>query len=539
MTLDNNIYLYNLPYEIIFFILKKLDNMDILYSLFGMNHRLDNIIQDKIFTTMLNFVSISSLTNDISSISDRMLDRFCYNVLPRIHYNVKHLILESTSMGRILHAGSYPNLTELKLFNFNQEIIPRYFIDDSHLQHIYNQINDLTLISNENNTEMHSKDYTNNIYTVALNLFKNLTHLTIAGAFNKDYPPFSLDNLSLNMFSSTLTKLSIRVNIFNDCLALLDGHLQQLTTFIVYVNSIVYESSPSYMLNNDLPSLKVFSLTSYDDTDQYDMLVVPLLQRMLNLEELTLYLRVTRRTIFIDGTHIYNKILIHMLQLHTFTFYISSEKRIEVLPLRLSNSDIQRTFTNTLNRQVVCSVHYFSDFDNICHVFSLPFTFDHLEKISNHFPNMIFNSVTYLTLYDIIPFQYKFFVQIAQAFPLLNYLSINNDEPPSLNIYNSRFIDKSWLTIEYPYLTSLDLSFAHIYYINQFLNEKKTILPSLSELIVDYERLKVVTKNFTREKTRRNCATVKRLSVKGSINLENVYRYFPLLLNYECCPNYI
>ncbi|CAF4255065.1 unnamed protein product, partial [Adineta steineri] len=110
------------------------------------------------------------------------------------------------TMGRILHAGSYPNLTELKLFNFNQDIIPRYFIDDSHLQLIYNQIKDLTLISNENDTEMHSKDYTINIYAVALNLFKNLTHLTIAGAFNKDYPPFSLDNLSLNMFSSTLTK---------------------------------------------------------------------------------------------------------------------------------------------------------------------------------------------------------------------------------------------------------------------------------------------------------------------------------------------
>ena len=49
------------------------------------------------------------------------------NILPRIHSNVKSLILESGSMERILLAADYPNLTELKLFNFTDKIFARYF----------------------------------------------------------------------------------------------------------------------------------------------------------------------------------------------------------------------------------------------------------------------------------------------------------------------------------------------------------------------------------------------------------------------------
>jgi hypothetical protein len=68
-----------------------------------------------------------SSNDDICSILDPVLDRFCFDILPRTHHNVKTLILESVSMKRILLAANYPNLTELKLFNFNQEIFSRYF----------------------------------------------------------------------------------------------------------------------------------------------------------------------------------------------------------------------------------------------------------------------------------------------------------------------------------------------------------------------------------------------------------------------------
>ncbi|CAF4381930.1 unnamed protein product, partial [Rotaria sp. Silwood2] len=39
-----------------------------------------------------------------------MLDRFCLQILPEIHYKIKWLDLESSSMERILLATNYPNL---------------------------------------------------------------------------------------------------------------------------------------------------------------------------------------------------------------------------------------------------------------------------------------------------------------------------------------------------------------------------------------------------------------------------------------------
>ena len=104
---QHNVHLLDLPNEILFLILKKLDNVDVLYSLLGINNqRLEIIAQEQIFTNILNFVSISQSTDEISSISDSILDRFCIDILPRIHKNVKSLILESVSMERILRAGN-------------------------------------------------------------------------------------------------------------------------------------------------------------------------------------------------------------------------------------------------------------------------------------------------------------------------------------------------------------------------------------------------------------------------------------------------
>ncbi|CAF3342448.1 unnamed protein product [Rotaria sp. Silwood2] len=94
--------------------------MNVLYSLLDVNNqRLDIIAQEQIFTNNLNFVL--TLSNDeISPISDSIFDRFGFNILPRIHHNVKSLTLESASMERILRVADYPNLTKLKLFNFNK-----------------------------------------------------------------------------------------------------------------------------------------------------------------------------------------------------------------------------------------------------------------------------------------------------------------------------------------------------------------------------------------------------------------------------------
>ena len=131
MTVDmmrqSNITLLDLPDEILLIILKKLSNMDVLYSLLDVdNQRLDILIRGEAFTKSLNFI-LTTITDNVLSIADSILDRFCINILPKIGYNIRSLILESGSMKRILLAANYPNLTEIKLYNVNDYIILHHF----------------------------------------------------------------------------------------------------------------------------------------------------------------------------------------------------------------------------------------------------------------------------------------------------------------------------------------------------------------------------------------------------------------------------
>ena len=119
--------LLHLPNEIILKILQNLSNMDVLYSLSGISdERLNLLVRSEIFANTLNFVS-----NDphmTSSINTSILDRFCFDILPQIQHNVRHVIVEVGNMERILFAGEYPNLIKLKIFNLNEEILSHYLI---------------------------------------------------------------------------------------------------------------------------------------------------------------------------------------------------------------------------------------------------------------------------------------------------------------------------------------------------------------------------------------------------------------------------
>ncbi|CAF5167661.1 unnamed protein product [Rotaria magnacalcarata] len=126
---QHNVQILDLPDEILLLVLKKLDNIDVLYSLLGINnHRLDVIVQEKIVTDVLSFVSISNLTEEISPISALALNRFRNGILPKIHKNVKSFIVESDSFECILGAATYPNLTQLKIFNLNKAFVSFHVI---------------------------------------------------------------------------------------------------------------------------------------------------------------------------------------------------------------------------------------------------------------------------------------------------------------------------------------------------------------------------------------------------------------------------
>ncbi len=70
-------------------------------------------------------------------------------------------------------------------------------------------------------------------------LFQKLKYLAIFASSAKKYPPYSLCHVaSPTCFSSTLTVLCIDLYCIADCLAILDGHLSQLITFIVRIDFI-------------------------------------------------------------------------------------------------------------------------------------------------------------------------------------------------------------------------------------------------------------------------------------------------------------
>ncbi|CAF1383482.1 unnamed protein product, partial [Rotaria sp. Silwood1] len=371
------------------------------------NQRLEIIAQEQIFTNILNFTSASRSTDEICSISSTILNQFCIDILPRIHKNVKSLIVESFSMECIFGVSIYSNLTQLKIFNFNKGMVSRYFIDDSHFEHIYKQqITDLILVSNDKNIEISQEEYTKDV------------------------------------------------------------------------------------------------------TRGYDNLILTL-RRMSYVEELSLYIHILGGSTFISGIHLNNKILSHMPRLHTFSFYFASENTVADSAICISNSDIQQTFTNIKHRQIGSLIDYDSCRKLICRVFSLPYKFDRLTNITNNTPNIVFNSVTHLKLRDKYPFKHEFFIRLARGFLFLKSLSIDTILAPNWRAdeYHLKHID--WCSIvEYPHLSSLDIDSANIYYAEHFLNETKTHLPCLTELKIRYEDLEMVTKNFTRNETRRNCTKV-------------------------------
>ncbi|CAF5081148.1 unnamed protein product [Rotaria magnacalcarata] len=215
-----------------------------------------------------------------------------------------------------------------------------------------------------------------NLLTLILLLCKHLTDLTIGQFVGGNVNDSTFNLTSMRLVSSTLTKMKINVNIFDDCLYILHGYFECLSTFIIDIDRISGSSS-NIDNTNKLPKLKCFSLISHFLTNAYDKRTVPLLRRMLNLEELTLLISVTTVKLpYIDGTHLYNDFLVQMPLLNKFTFSINTrvdDKGVKIdLP---SNDDIQNSFIQ-IEYQHLDSYVNVMKIGSRCHAYSLPYQFD-------------------------------------------------------------------------------------------------------------------------------------------------------------------
>jgi hypothetical protein len=107
-------------------IYNKLDNMDVLYSLIGVNGKLDRLARDITFTQSVDLVTISS-SEDNDSRNKLILDRFCFDILPRIQHNIQCLTLDALSIDSVFRIGNYPKLHNLTLVNLQFEVASRIF----------------------------------------------------------------------------------------------------------------------------------------------------------------------------------------------------------------------------------------------------------------------------------------------------------------------------------------------------------------------------------------------------------------------------
>ncbi|CAF3939230.1 unnamed protein product [Rotaria sp. Silwood1] len=427
-------------------------------------------------------------------------------------------------MESILRPIVYPQLYSLTLVNLQSDTLLPYLTDDTKIRYLLtDQITHLNInIIDQITTEL-DDDNESNLFPLLLSIGKCLTDLTFSQWFccreNSQISIFHMPSTSC--VSSTLSKLNMNVNTFDDCLYLLDGRLDSLSILIINIRKI---SAPLSNIDNTkrLCKLKCFSLLAYGRTYFYDSRVVPLLCRMSNLEELTLYLSIIRtESTYIDGTHLYDEILIHMPLLTKFNFSINTlvfSKDIINLP---SNHDIQHSFVKRGYQQIDSYTHKESETGTTCHIYSVPYQFD-CFNMTCHFQGGIFDKVQYVMMGEREhPFEHELFQIISHSFPFLRTLVICNYEPQKTKQHSSTIII-------FPYLRSLDLQRANVDYGAQFLCDTKIHLPCLLNLTIPYESLAMITNNFTNDLTRLTCARLQRLIICGSyVPSENFHSYFP------------
>ncbi|CAF1139088.1 unnamed protein product [Adineta steineri] len=543
MNISNNNYsnIFDLPNEILFIIINKLNFADVIYSLVHVNERFVQLVFDPLYIQNLNItlMTIKSFYQRTFSIHEQVLSNICENILPSIHDQVKQLAIEEHSIERIL-THNYSQLYSLSLVDFKEEILYQYLTDYSILRDLLSQqITHLNIDIQTDEIPILLSKISSYIFVMILSLCQRLISLNFSQVFSYRNSFIAICKLPKTCPTySTLIELKINVATLNDCLRLLNRHFDCLSKLTINVREIKYERK---RINNKtkLPTLKYFSLTSFSHTGDFDEYIIPLLRRMIDLEELILFLTVIRTdSTLIDGVELYDEVLVHMLHLNKFIFNIYTGVFIEDNVIDVpSNEDIQNSFIGKEYGQVGSYVHFeprkptnrIIDFEKAkavvkSHIYSLPYQFKSFLHLNNSFKGGMFVNVRCLIMTDSNPFEHEFFKIISDSFPFLKNLKISNLEPLKKKQHPAT-------VISFPHLNLLNLIDAHDDYAERFLVDTNTHLPCLLDLCITYESLEIVTNNFTNDATRLYCSKLKGLHIDESfVRPKHFDEYFRLLL---------
>jgi hypothetical protein len=121
--------LLDLPNEIILIIMKKLDMVDVLYSLVNVTQRFDHLVFNPTYIRTLDITCLRRelFPDRIYSTDSHVLERICQNIIPRINHQVNELITDQHSIERVLHTADYPQLHSLSLIDIDENFLLNLF----------------------------------------------------------------------------------------------------------------------------------------------------------------------------------------------------------------------------------------------------------------------------------------------------------------------------------------------------------------------------------------------------------------------------
>ncbi|CAF3511629.1 unnamed protein product [Rotaria socialis] len=186
----------------------------------------------------LKLIDLRKMASDRLSMGISLSDRFCSQILPKIHHHIEWLNVESPSMARILLSTNYPNLYGLGLYNLEQEMTEHLFSDHILLLHTFkSQILSLVVNMSPNDKPNKTESINRIIFTNIFNMFINLQRLNFVSS-SIWYQMLSFHNSPPTIFSANLLELHVSLENFIDCLYLVDGRFNQLRTLHVNINKI-------------------------------------------------------------------------------------------------------------------------------------------------------------------------------------------------------------------------------------------------------------------------------------------------------------
>jgi hypothetical protein len=123
----STVNLLDLPDEILIIILKKLNYIDILYSLIGVDQKFDRLTRDIILTQSLDLTRKNTSNKDNHSKINSIFDQICRHILPQMQHNIQSLTLDCSSIHSVFSIGNYPQLHKLTLVDLHPRMACRMF----------------------------------------------------------------------------------------------------------------------------------------------------------------------------------------------------------------------------------------------------------------------------------------------------------------------------------------------------------------------------------------------------------------------------